>query len=93
MCRVADILNVVRLHSDVDEPLLLAPGTSFSYEVTVENVAVDDGLSPILVLKLGNGILLNGTVRTFQIPSKIVPVNFTLCVCVCAGVEFGRCSS
>ncbi|CAI8001663.1 hypothetical protein GBAR_LOCUS3242, partial [Geodia barretti] len=47
---------------DVDgPPLLLAPGVSFSYNVTIRNTAQDDGVSPILVLDLGNGIILNST--------------------------------
>ena len=58
--------------SDVDGPLLLAPGTSFSYDVTVQNTGEDDGLSPILILDLGNGILLNGTVRLATLASLLV---------------------
>ena len=49
-----------------DNTLILAPSNEFGYIVTVNNTAVDDGLSPTLVVRLPDGVIFQRLVSQFE---------------------------
>ena len=55
------------LHSNVNDTLLLVSGRTFSHDALISNTASDDGLSPVLVLDLPNGVVFKETVRAIAV--------------------------